>query len=72
MVLPPGVVSPLFLHELALELHMPVGEMCERMSAAELTRDWPAFFAYRAREHERQQARAEEDQKAKKRGRVAG
>lgn len=44
MTLPPGVVDPLFLHELALELRMPVGEMCDRMSAHELTVLWPAYF----------------------------
>lgn len=52
---PPGVADPLFLHELALELHMPVGEMCNRMSAHELTVLWPAFFAYRNREAKRQE-----------------
>lgn len=55
MRLPPGVVDPLFLHELALELHMPVGEMCARMSMHELTVSWPLFFRYREREAERQQ-----------------
>lgn len=55
MQLPPGVVDPLFLHELALELKMPVAEMCSRMSAHELTVLWPAYFAYR----QRAQARAE-------------
>ena len=54
MNLPPGMVDPLFLHELALELHMPVGEMCNRMSAEELTVDWPLFFQYREREAQRQ------------------
>lgn len=54
-VTPPGVADPLFLHELALELHMPVGEMCNRMSAHELTVSWPLFFAYRQREAERQE-----------------
>jgi hypothetical protein len=58
MQLPPGVVDPLFLHELALELHMPVGEMCQRMSAHELTVLWPEFFAYRRREQKRQEDRA--------------
>lgn len=52
---PPGVADPLFLHELALELHMPVAEMCNRMSAHELTVAWPLFFAYRNREAKRQQ-----------------
>lgn len=42
------------MHELALELGMPVGEMGERMSNRELTVEWPQFFAYRAREAERQ------------------
>jgi hypothetical protein len=49
MELPPGVADPLFLHELALELKMPVGEMCQRMSAHELTVLWPAFFSSRER-----------------------
>ena len=44
----------MFMHELALELKMPVGEMCERMSAHELCVQWPAFFAARRREQERQ------------------
>lgn len=62
MRLPTGVVDPLFLHELALELHMPVGEMCRRMSAAELCRDWPLFFEYREREAKRRAAAAEASQ----------
>lgn len=52
--MPPGVADPLFEHELALELHMPVGELYDRMSLHELTVRWPAFFAYRQREAERQ------------------
>lgn len=59
MDLAPGVVDPMFLHELALELHMPVGEMCERMSAHELTVMWPAFFEVRARAQKREQKREE-------------
>lgn len=54
MELPPGVPDPLFLCELALELHMPIGELGERMSAHELTVVWPQFFAWRHREAERQ------------------
>ena len=53
MRLPPGVVDPIFLCELALELGMPVGEMTERMSAHELSVTWPAFFRARRREQER-------------------
>lgn len=60
MALPPGVIDPLFLHELALELHMPVGEMCNRMSAHELTVLWPEFFSYRAREAKRQEEKQTE------------
>lgn len=55
MELPPGVTDPIFLCELALELKMPVGELGDRMSAHELAVMWPAFFRYRAREHQRQQ-----------------
>jgi hypothetical protein len=55
--LPPGVVDPLFLHELALELRMPVGELGQRMSAHELSVSWPAFFAFRRREQERSEER---------------
>lgn len=49
MQMGPGIVDPLFLHELALEMGMPVGEMCERMSAHELCVEWPAYFVARAR-----------------------
>lgn len=60
--LPLGVVDPLFLHELALELKMSVTELGERMTAHELTVAWPEFFAYRQREAERQQQREEAQQ----------
>jgi hypothetical protein len=49
-----GLVDPIFLHELALELRMPVGEMCERMTAHELQR-WVAFFQLRARKQQAEQ-----------------
>lgn len=58
MKLPPGVVDPLFLHELALELGMPVGEMCKRMSAHELAVEWPAFFKARAKQRRLDEERA--------------
>jgi hypothetical protein len=45
------------MHELALELHMPVGELCERMSAHELAVAWPLFFDWRRRDAERQRER---------------
>ena len=57
----PGVPTRWFLHELALELHMPVGEMCSRMSAHELNVEWPAFFA--ARERERKHLAEKENQR---------
>lgn len=57
MRLPTGVPDPIFLCELALELHMPVGEMCERMSMHELSVMWPTFFAWRRDEHEREAER---------------
>lgn len=63
MVLPPGVVDPLFLHELALELRMPVEEMCNRMSAHELTVRWPLFFDWRRREAKRQSEANEDAQR---------
>lgn len=53
MVLGPGMVDPIFLHELALELGMPVGEMTRRMSAHELTVAWPRFFEWRRADRER-------------------
>ncbi len=47
MDLPLGVVDPLFLAELALEMKMPVGELGDRMSNYELCVFWPAFFNHR-------------------------
>ena len=55
MEIRPGMADPLFLHELAVELGMTVSELGQRMSAHELTVAWPAFFAYRRREAERQE-----------------
>jgi hypothetical protein len=56
----PGTTDPIFLCELALELKMPVGELCSRMSLHELTVVWPAYFAYRERERTRQENREKE------------
>jgi hypothetical protein len=56
MELPPGIPDPIFLCELALELHMPVGELGERMSAHELGVVWPAYFRYRQTKREREEA----------------
>ena len=51
--MPPGTVDPIFLHELALELHMTVGELTHGrgapMSAHELSVAWPAFYATQRR-----------------------
>jgi nucleoside-diphosphate-sugar epimerase len=49
-------MDPIFMCELALELHMPISELGERMSAHELTVIWPEFFRYRERERERAEA----------------
>lgn len=49
----------MFLHELALELGMTVSEMCDRMSAHELTVLWPAFFQARERIRRREEAERE-------------
>lgn len=35
----------MFVHELALQLRMPVGELGNRMSNYELNVLWPAYFA---------------------------
>lgn len=43
----PGMVDPLFLCELALEMRMSVRELGERMSAHELCVVWPAYFSVR-------------------------
>jgi hypothetical protein len=57
----PGLVDPIFMCELALELRMPVGELGSRMSLHELSVVWPAYFAYRHR-------KAEADEQKQKRG----
>ena len=54
----PGVVDPLFMCELALELKMPIGELGQRMSLHELAVVWPAFFEYRRRVADREAAKA--------------
>jgi hypothetical protein len=51
------VVDPIFTCMLALELHMPVGELGSRMTAHELTVVWPAFFRWRELVQEREDAR---------------
>ena len=61
MALPPGVVDPIFMCEMALELKMTVGELCygrgTPMSAHELAVVWPAFFEVKQREREREEAK---------------
>jgi hypothetical protein len=48
--LPPGVVDPIYMCELAERLHMTVGELCygrgTPMSLHELAVVWPAFYQY--------------------------
>jgi hypothetical protein len=69
MKLPPGTVDPMFLHELALELKMPVGEMSSRMSAHELAVSWPAFFRHRESERRRAEAKHEAEMDKQRRRR---
>lgn len=60
MRLPTGVADPIFTHELALELGMTVQELTTGRagaSAHELAVAWPEYFAYRARERDRQEKR---------------
>jgi hypothetical protein len=60
------MVDPIFLHELALELGKTVRELTTGvpgMSAHELTVEWPAFYAYRAR----QAAKQEEEREMRRR-----
>lgn len=59
MQLARGMVDPLFLCELALELKMSVRELGDRMSAHELTVVWPAYFRVRNARAERDQREAE-------------
>ena len=70
MRLPPGTVDPIFLHELALELNMTVGELTHGrgtpMSAHELGVAWPVFYATRARMANRE---VEKQNRAARRGR---
>ena len=54
MQLPLGVVDPLFVHELAIELGMTVSEIGDRMSARELCIEWPAYFTAKRRMAERE------------------
>lgn len=62
MELRPGLADPMFLHELALEMGKSVSEMCDSMSAHELTVLWPLFFETRNRER-----RAEEERQSQRR-----
>lgn len=58
MPLPPGVIDPIFQHELALELGMTVAELMHGRGAPvplrEIAVEWPVFFALRQRQAERQ------------------
>ena len=68
MVIPLERADPIFLGELALELHMPVGEMCQRMSLHELTVFWPAFFRDRHEQEVRREQERERESKTLGRG----
>lgn len=51
MQLPPGVVDPIFMCEMAERFQMTIGELCygrgTPMSLHELSVVWPAYFEYR-------------------------
>ena len=68
MELPPGIPDPIYLCQLAARLHMPVGEMCSRMSAHELGVMWPAFNAWEVREAERRADRQQAEMERRRRG----
>ena len=51
-----GAADPIFVHQLALELGMTVQEIGQKMSAHELCVRWPAFFKWRQRTRDREEA----------------
>ena len=61
--MPLGTMDPMFLHELALELNMTVGELKHGrgtpMSAHELCIEWPLYYEARKRERDREEQKAE-------------
>lgn len=57
------MVDSIYLHQLAERLGMPVAEMCSRMSAHELTVEWPQYDAYL----NRQAQKAQDEQKERSR-----
>lgn len=61
---PPGVVDPLFMHELALELHMSVRQLGEAMDIHELSVSWPLYFAAKQRLAEREERLAQATSRA--------
>lgn len=67
MELPPDVADPIFLCELAEHLHMPIGELGQRMSNYELCVIWPQYFAYKHREAERQVDKQRQEDKRRRR-----
>jgi hypothetical protein len=52
-------MDPIFLCDLALALGMPIGEMCDRMSAHELSVIWPAYYRIKAEEREAEEREQE-------------
>jgi hypothetical protein len=64
MDLPPGVVDPIYLCEMALKFHMSIAELCHGrgtpMSAHELCVVWPAYWNYQRNVADREAAKAED------------
>ena len=69
MALPLGVMDPIFICELALDLKMPIGELGRRMSNYELCVVWPNYYRYRQRVRVREERRQQEMAQRKGRGR---
>jgi hypothetical protein len=63
MPLPPGVVDPLFLYELAEKLHMTVAELCHGRgtptSLHEISVGWPAYYRTKQLEREHLEAKTQ-------------
>ncbi len=63
MKLPPTLMDPISQHDLASELHMTVAELLHGRGTPpllyEVARDWPLYWAYKARAAEREAEKRE-------------
>ena len=67
MQIAPGMVDPIFLCRLALEMGIPISELEQRMTAHELAVVWPAYF--RVVDEARERADRERERESRVRGR---